>query len=291
MSSAANKMRNAPVPSQALERWIGVLSDMRARELQDPAGEVASKGSPYVGICIHIGPPGKVSCRRGDERHTGLACHGDIDIIPANTNSFWEIEDLDTVLVVGLNPKLLLYAAEESGANPAELRIDNRFQIKDAQIERLCWAVRDEMEAGYPSGKVYTDSLATALAARLVHHHSSLAQNSNGKAGKIAPAKLRQVMAYIEDRLGDNLSLQEIASYAGLSTSHFKAVFREATGQPVHRFIIQRRVERAAWLLKNKEIPIADIALQTGFSHQSHLALQMRRLLGQSPKDVRKNLS
>ena len=75
-----------------------------------------------------------------------------------------------------------------------------------------------------------------------------------------------------------------------MSVSHFKAVFRETVGQPVHRYLVQRRVERAAWMLKNQRTPIADIALQTGFSHQSHLALQMRRILGQSPKDLRKNL-
>ncbi len=272
-------------------RWVGKLSTLRARYVQDTAGDVKSSGSPWVGVCIHVGPPGLVGCRRGDERHTGTATHGDIDIIPPNTDCDWRVHDLDTVFVVGLAPQLLQYAAEESGANPDDLRIDNRFQLKDAPLEKLCWLVRDEMEAGYPSGAVYIDGLASALAARIVNFHSSVARSEEKKTGKIAPAKLRQILTFIEDRLGENLTLEAIASQAGLSASHFKAVFREAMGRPVHQYIVQRRVERAAWLLKNKEIPIAEIAAQTGFSHQSHLALQMRRVMGLSPKDVRRNLS
>ena len=291
MSSAAGKFRNFASPPESFTRWIGRLSQLRVRMVQDTAGEVGTPGSPYVGICIHMGPPGLVGCRRGDEQHSGIARHGDIDIVPAYTDCLWRVEDLDTVLVVGLNPELLAYAAEESGADPDQLAISNRFQIKDMQLERLCWAVRDEMEAGCPSGRMYSDSLATALAARVVHHHSSLARNNGQKARKIAPGKLRQVLSFIEDRLGEDLSLAEVATYAGMSASHFKVVFRAATGQPVHRYIIQRRVERAAWLLKNEGKTVTEVALETGFAHQSHLALQMRRLLGQSPKDIRKNLA
>ncbi|HEY3928397.1 MAG TPA: AraC family transcriptional regulator [Candidatus Koribacter sp.] len=266
------------------------MGSIRARVLQDTDGEVVSAGSPYVGICLHLGSPALVGCRRGDDSHSGVAFHGDLDVIPANTACIWRVHDLDTVLVVGLNPQLLAYAAEESGADAAKLLINNRFQIKDSQLERLCWALRDEMEAGYPSGPVFTDSLGTALAARLVHFHSSLARKNEQKTGKIAPAKLRQLLSFIEERLGENLTLSDLAIFANMSQSHLKAVFRDAMAQPIHRYIVQRRVERAAWLLKNGSAPIADIALQTGFSHQSHLALQMRRVLGQSPKDIRKRL-
>ena len=263
---------------------------MRARYVTDPEGEVLTKGSPFVGICIHIGPPALIGCRRGDEEHSGIARYGDIDIVPANTDSLWRVHSEDAAFVVGLNPSLLAYAAEEAGADSSKLQISNRFQIKDTSLECLCWAVRDEMEAGYPCGKVYADSLALALAARVVHRHSSFANHAAHKSGKIAPKKLRQALAYIEDRLGEDLSLSDLAAHVGMSASHFKVVFREATGQPVHRYIVGRRVERAVWMLRNQETPIAEIALETGFAHQSHLSLHMRRVLGRSPKEFRKNL-
>jgi AraC family transcriptional regulator len=286
----ASTTRGIPENPHSSFRWVGNLENLRARIVQDGGGELSSLSSPYVAVAVHMGAPSLVGCRRGDEQHSGIARHGDIDLIPPNTQCTWIVPNEDTVLAIGIHPDLISYAAQESGCNPDEVLISNRFQIKDPQLEHLCWAIRSEMEAGYPCGKVYTDSIATAIAARIVHHHSSVAQRSEKKARSIAPAKLRQVMAFIEDRLSENLSLADIATYAGMSVSHFKAVFRETVGQPVHRYLVQRRVERAAWMLKNQRTPIADIALQTGFSHQSHLALQMRRILGQSPKDLRKNL-
>jgi AraC family transcriptional regulator len=71
-----------------------------------------------------------------------------------------------------------------------------------------------------------------------------------------------------------------------MSESHLKVGFRESTGMPVHQYLIRRRVERAALLLREGELPINQIALEVGFAHQSHLALHVTRLLGVSPRQL-----
>ena len=73
-----------------------------------------------------------------------------------------------------------------------------------------------------------------------------------------------------------------------MSASHLKTVFREATGLPVHQYVLRRRVERAQALLREGKLPINEIALATGFAHQSHLARHMRRLLGVTPAEVKR---
>ncbi len=168
-----------------------------------------------------------------------------------------------------------------------DLQIRNRFQIRDSQIEHIAWALKDEMEQGYPCGRVYVDSLATALAALLVRNHSSFSRDLSRNPGRISGRKLRDVLSFIEDNLARDLGLDEIAKVAGMSVSHFKALFRDTVGSPVHQYVIRRRVERAALLLRESDLPISQVALETGFSHQSHLALHMRRLLGVSPKELK----
>jgi AraC family transcriptional regulator len=101
--------------------------------------------------------------------------------------------------------------------------------------------------------------------------------------------RLRQVLSYIEGNLGRELSLREIAGVAGVSVSHCNAAFRKAAGMPVHQYVIQRRVDRARTLLGEGELSISQIAAETGFSHQSHLAYHVRRLLGVSPLNLRAN--
>ena len=104
-------------------------------------------------------------------------------------------------------------------------------------------------------------------------------------------AQFRQALSYIEGNLQQDLSLNQIAQAAGVSASHLKATFRQLTGVPVHQYVIRRREERAASLLAQGKLSIGEVAQEAGFAHQSHLAKHMHRLLGCSPKAVRRVLA
>src|SRR5579859_2618798 len=60
---------------------------------RDPMGILDVPGLEDVLICIHVGVPSKMACRRDDRQYLGTAVHGDIDIIPAQTPSRWEMYD------------------------------------------------------------------------------------------------------------------------------------------------------------------------------------------------------
>jgi AraC family transcriptional regulator len=258
--------------------------------LTDAPGVVEVPGSPNTAVSIHVGPSAHVACCRGGRSHRGTAIHGDIDIIPPGTPSLWELKQTDVALILSMTPALINRVAEDAGLEPRCLEIRNRFQIRDPQIEHIGWALKAEKENGYPCGRLYRESLATALAARLMHCHSSHALETGKQNGGISGRKLKQVLSFIEDNLSQDLGLWEIANVAGLSASHCKVLFRESMGMPVHQYVIRRRVERAALLLRESTLPISRIALETGFAHQSHLAMHMRRVKGVSPSALRRAL-
>jgi AraC family transcriptional regulator len=268
----------------------GQTADGLALQLRsDPAGVLDVPELQSILVAIHVGAAARVSCRRGGESHTGSAVHGDIDIIPALTPSRWEIHDQnDTALILALPPSLLDTVAKEHGFDSRRVEIRNRFQIRDAQLENICWALKAEMESNYPSGRLYTESLAVSVASRLVSTYSSIAQRPAAQTGGLGGRRLKQTLAYIEDHLSEELSLSRIASVTGVSASHFKTLFRESTGVPVHQYVIQRRIERAKDLLMQGKLSIVEIALSTGFSHQSHMARHMRRSVGLSPRDMKR---
>jgi AraC family transcriptional regulator len=214
--------------------------------------------------------------------------HGDIDIIPAGLPSLWEINRKDTALVLSVAPELLAVVAGEFDLDPCRIEIRNRFQVRDAQLENLGWALKAEMECGYPSGRLYVDGLALSVATRLVRAHNSRSLPELGEQnGGLSDRRLRQVLSYIEEHLSQDISLGDIAAVAGLSVSHFKSLFRESVGLPAHQYLIRRRVDRAKSLLHEGKLSVSQIALETGFAHQSHLAHHMRRVLGVSPKKLR----
>src|SRR5271157_3118630 len=274
---------SAPSPKEI----IGVTENLRLSLISDQPGIVEFAGSPRVVVSLHVGTSVAVDCRRAGERHRGTTIHGDLEIIPPNLAGVWELESRDTALVIGIKVRVLERAVEESGDDPSQLRIFNRFQARDPQIEHIGWALKAEMESGYPSGRAYRDALATGLAARIVRNHSASARVPSNMKAAIPGRKLRAVLGHIEDNLERDLGLEEIASVAGLSVSHFKTLFRKSLGLPPHQYLIRRRVERAAAQLRRGKMPIGQIALENGFCHQSHLALHTRRVLGVTPRELR----
>jgi AraC family transcriptional regulator len=275
---------SVPFPNEL----IGTTKDLRLSLISDQPGIVEFLGTPSVVVSMHVGASVSVDCRREGMRHRGTTIHGDLEIIPPNMGGVWEIKSQDTALVIGLKLRVLERIVQESGGDSSKLQVLNRFQARDLQVEHIGWALKAEMESGYPSGRTYTDALATALAARIVRNHSSLARPHRVIKAAIPGRKLKSILSYIEDNLGRDLGLSEIANAAGLSVSHFKALFRKSLGMPPHQYLIRRRVERAAMQLRKSDIPIGQIAIENGFCHQSHLALHTRRALGQTPQELRK---
>jgi AraC family transcriptional regulator len=257
--------------------------------MSDAPGVVEVPALQKAIVSVHVGPSVRMCCRHGSETRSGVAIHGDVEIIPWGMPGSWELKDPDTALVMSLSPRLLQDAAEESGFDARGLELRSRFYTRDARIEHIAWAVKSEMESGYSCGRLYLDCLATALSLYLVCQHSSLSSPSRGTKGKMPPGKLKQILLFIDDHLDQDLSLADIAEIAGLSVSYCGMLFREAVGQSIHQYVLRRKVERASWLLKDRKMTISQVALETGFAHQSHLALHMRRLLGTTPNQLRKS--
>jgi AraC family transcriptional regulator len=290
MKSRSSLNREARTKGLPQVLAYGRTTDGLALQLRsDPAGVLEVPELQQVLISIHIGQAAKISCRRGGESHSGSAVHGDIDIVPAFTAARWEMHDPhDTALILSLPSSLMNTVAEENGFDSRRVEIRNQFQIRDAQLENICWALKTEMESDYPSGRLYIDSLAVSVASRLVSSYSSMARRSPDHSGGLGGRRLKQTLAYIEDHLSEDISLSQLASLTSISASHFKALFRQSTGVPLHQYVIQRRLDRAKDLLMVGKLSIAEIALASGFSHQSHLARHLRRASGLSPRAMKR---
>jgi AraC family transcriptional regulator len=110
---------------------------------------------------------------------------------------------------------------------------------------------------------------------------------SRRAAGGLSKPRLQRVTDYIRGHLTQDLALAELAEIANVSPSHFKALFKQAVGLPVHQYVIRSRVDFAIDLLRDGKLPLSDVALQAGFANQSHMARCMRRVAGVTPGAVR----
>jgi AraC family transcriptional regulator len=103
----------------------------------------------------------------------------------------------------------------------------------------------------------------------------------------LSNVKLRQLLDEIGRDLSANWSVEKLAERAGLPRRIFAAAFKEGTGLPVRQYLLRRRVDEAAKLLRDGKLSIAEIAAVTGFANQAHLTRVTSRLLHTSPKRIR----
>ncbi len=246
-----------------------------------PAGVTAMEPQASHLLSIHVGPPVRAACRCDGRTHERWQSEGDIDLVPAGLAGTWEDDRPATALLLRLSPGLLRQAATGLGLDPDRVRLTPQFQMRDPQVQHVAWALRAEHEAGYPGGRLYADSLGLGLAAHLLHRYAE-----RRRPGGLPPRRLARVLEHIADHLDQDLSLAELAGVAGLSPSHFKTLFKQSTGQAVHGYVVQARVALARRLLLQGELPPAQVALEAGFAHQSHMARCMRRVLGVSPREI-----
>jgi len=98
------------------------------------------------------------------------------------------------------------------------------------------------------------------------------------------------VLDYIEANLEGDLSLERMASIACLSRYHFARAFKQAVGQPPHRYVSAKRLDRAKALLMQGERSLVDIALSLSFSDQASFTRAFRQATGQAPGQYRREL-
>ena len=241
------------------------------------AGDIQHLASTDHVVTLHAGPPVRVACPSTYVR--SVKSRGDLHLMPAGVTDSWMEDDASAAVDLRIPPSLLRLAAEDMGLDPDRVGLEQRHHFRDAQIEHIAWALEAESRAEAPNGLLYRESLGLALAARLLACYRTQVE---AKGGLSSPQRQR-ITEYVEAHLDESLSLERLARVAGLSASHFKTLFKRSMGLPVHEYVVQRRVERARALLLQGELSVGEVALEAGFSHQSHMARCMRRVLGVTP--------
>jgi AraC-like DNA-binding protein len=88
-------------------------------------------------------------------------------------------------------------------------------------------------------------------------------------------------------RYAEALSVQAMARAARLSPAHFSREFRRAFGEPPHQYLLTRRMERAAALLRSTDRSVADICFLVGLTSVGSFTTSFRKTFGMSPTEYR----
>ena len=104
----------------------------------------------------------------------------------------------------------------------------------------------------------------------------------------VPPARhLLRARDLADARYVDPLTVDDLARAAGLSPAHFSREFRRAFGETPHRYLLTRRLERAAALLRTTDRSVADICLSVGLRSVGSFTTSFGRMFGMSPTAYR----
>ena len=243
--------------------------------------------------CVFLILHGDALTKRADHRCDEARYVGDglphaVTLVPSGVECQWGWRDAGDATVYQLLPALVAKVAEEAfDLDPARVRFPVRYfdQSFPAVLNTLT-SLRNELVAGGPGGRLCAESLANVLLVQLIRQVASgpaTKEFARKPGGRLPRPALRAVEEYIDAHLDQNFALADLAAVAHLSEFHFARLFKQTTGLPPHQFVIHQRVERAKRLITARQLSLAQVAVEVGFSDQSQLNRHFKRLVGVTP--------
>jgi AraC family transcriptional regulator len=238
-------------------------------------------------IILHLDGPVEVERQLGRARLKRRIAPGGQFILPGGVD-FWVrlCRPLTSVHLYIRDEIVRDVAAEIFAGDPGRAEIRPSLGDMDPVIEDLARAANHAMNNQDASAGLMADYLCRALAARLLTRGQAQIQTQS--AATLTRTQQSRVTDYIQAHLAHPIGLADLAAIAGTSQTAFARGFKRATGTSPYRYLLQQRIAQAGRLLTATSMPIAEIALATGFSHQEHLTRLFHRETGATPAAYRR---
>lgn len=157
------------------------------------------------------------------------------------------------------------------------------------QISALLQQIRQELRQALPEYQLIVKAELLLLLGQLGRHFAHLLE------APAAPAvlylhQLENALNYIDTHLTQELTLEEIAHAAGMSRSHFSAVFKSMNGVTAWEYITNKRIELALHLLRQGKLSITQIAMECGFNTMANFNRSFKKVTHRTPSEYRRTL-
>lgn len=270
----------APVLSSASTPWQDVMLQQYAPGPVDLVNIV----TPSHLIILQLNQAALREIRLGEQAaHSVRIQPGQTSFYPAMFPYSVRSQDTGGFLGLTIEPSFLFCTAHPL-IDPEHFELTPKLAFEDPLLRAGVLALKAEIEAGSPGGRLYAETVAAALAVQLVRHYSTAKRAGHLNGGGLTPFQLRRAIDFMQAHLAEDISLESLAQAVEMSRFHFARLFKKSVGLAPHQYLTGCRVERAKHLLLQSKATIAEVALKVGFCDQSHLAIYFKRVYGVTPK-------
>ena len=273
-------VRRAPVVANDAEAWGGV--SVCEWKLPFLDGFELAENDDFI-IAHHSEGSRKVRASCNGPWSLTTSTPGLISVIPPDRRVEYTIEGEVSFSSVHVPRRLLEGLRESWFTGEPNFRFAFRDAFASACVENLLAEARRGGVCNFP----YVHAMTRALILHLMQGFRPAAEPETLQSD--SGLRLDAMLDFIDSRLTDQLKVDELAARAGVSRAHFIRRFRDVTGMSPHRYITLRRIEKAKeLLLMPRHEGLASIALDVGFSNQSHFTQVFHAVTGQTPSQFRR---
>ncbi len=265
--------------------WTG-LRLMSACGIADDVAFSTSKESitlELTGTISHL----SVMDGRANERATNP---GDICLVPAGVEArfSWTIsEPLQHSVLVEFDRSLFAhYCPEIATESFLAGHLEPRDYAANPHISSLIGSLARELDPTLRRGRLFSETAIRLLAMEVAatawtRKHALLSQEVG------FDSRVRLAIDFIESDYLTDISLADLGNACGLGTTRLVHLFKLETGHTPYAYVVRRRLSHAVQLLRTAKLPIAHVAIESGFSDQQHMTRLFKQHLGRTPKSIR----
>jgi AraC family transcriptional regulator len=172
----------------------------------------------------------------------------------------------------------------------AEAELEPRLLFEDSGLWETVFKLRAQIGSADAGDRMYAEALGGLLAHELLRLNGEMPVSNPADRGGLARWQRKRITEFMEEHLGEDISLDVLADLVRLSRYHFLRSFKRSFGEPPHRYWTGQRIERAKALLANPRASITEIAFDVGFSGTSAFSATFHRITGRTPTDYRRDI-
>ena len=236
-------------------------------------------------LFLYTGPAARAEIKSPEFTGTSWLRPGMMWVMPQGSRHGVRFESNVEGIALAFEPATFDHLVQSANGKHS-LTIMQSLAACPPKIEHLMRALLHESLDSSTEEGLGLECIATAIALGICQHAGALSTPTK-TAPRLAPKQIRAVQAYVETHLHQQISLADLAATAGLSSFHFLRSFKGSLSTTPARYVLDRRMERARYLLKVSRTTVSEVGISVGFEDVSHFSRAFRRVLGVTPSAFR----
>lgn len=190
---------------------------------------------------------------------------------------------------------LLIFIAHEKMVASAktietDFKFDELFNINDPHLQHIFKLLLSEVQTENRNGKLFVENLISLLSIHFYKNYSINKSRLINNVDGFTEEEYEKILLYIDKNLNEKIRLEQLAEEIRLNKYNIIKKFKSTKNITPHQFILQKKLERSKFLLKDPSYTLTDITYMLSFSDQAHFTNLFKRMYGITPTEFRKTL-